>query len=321
VAASTVGRAHAQQNTKVYRIAIVSPASPVSEMNEANAMYGPFLDEFRRRGYVEGQNVVIERFSGEGRAEHYREMLSNVVRSRPDAIIAFQNQLALDLKAQTTTIPLVVGIVDPVGFGVVPNLAHPGGNITGVDGDTGLQLWGKRLALLKEAVPKIARMGLLIVPNELGKRGAAAVKEAAEKIDVALFDSQLTTPLDAAAYRRAFAAMVEERVEAVYVGSHYENWTNRRVIVSLTEHHRLPAVYGNDGFVEIGGLMAYQPDWADVRRHAADAVAEILKGTKPGDIPFYQARKFDLAINLKTAKALGIEIPNSILAQADKVIE
>jgi putative tryptophan/tyrosine transport system substrate-binding protein len=313
--------ARAQQSGKVYRVALVSPSMLLSEINETDPVYGPFFDELRRLGYSEGQNLVIERFSAEGHAERYREMVSNVVRGRPDAVAAFQTQLVLELKAQTTTIPIVGGFIDPVGSGIVQSLARPGGNITGVDGDAGLQTWGKRLALLKEAIPKLSRVGLLIVPNLYGQRGAVMVKEVSEKIGVSLLDSQLASPFDETAYRRAFATMVQEHAEAVYVGNQVENWTSRRLIVDLAQQHGLPAIYAFFRTVEIGGLISYTPDWDDVWRHTADQIDQVLKGTNAGDIPVYQARNFKLAINLKTAKALGIEIPTSLLAQADEVVE
>jgi putative tryptophan/tyrosine transport system substrate-binding protein len=314
---------YAQQSDKVYRIAIVSPSTPVIEINETNSIYGPLLEELRRLGYVEGQNLVIDRYSGEGRSEHYREVIRDVVRSNPDAVFTTQGQLVMEFKAQTETVPCVCGMIDPVGFGVVPSLARPGGNITGIDADAGLQTWGKRLGLLKEAVPTLSRVGLLIVPNALGQRGVAVLKDAADKAKLALVDSPLMNPFDEEAYRRAIASLVQAGAEAVYVGDQYENWTNRRVIVELAEKYRLATIfaYGVQDSVQIGGLMTYSPDWLDQFRQGARQIDQILKGTKPGDIPFYQARKYSLAINLKTAKTLGIEIPNSILAQADEVIE
>jgi putative ABC transport system substrate-binding protein len=164
---------------------------------------------------------------------------------------------------------------------------------------------------------------LVVVPNALGQRGAAVLKDAAVRAKLSLVDSPLTNPFDEEAYRRAIAALVQARAEALYVGDQYENWTNRRVIVELAEKHRLPTIfaYGVQDSVQIGGLMTYSPDWENQFRIAARQIDQILKGTKPGDIPFYQAREFHLAINLKTARALDIEIPNSILAQADEVIE
>jgi putative ABC transport system substrate-binding protein len=320
-AASAPASLWAQPATKVYRIAIVSPSRPVSEINESDRFYGPFFEELRRLGYVEGQNLVVERYSAGGRSERYSEVISKVVRSSPDAVFMLDTQLVLEFKAQTTMIPCVCGMADPVGFGVVPSLARPGGNITGEDADAGLAMWGKRLGLLKEAMPTLSRVGLLIVPSSLGQRGTAVLKEAAEKIGLSLVDSRLASPLDDAAYRRAFATMAQAGAEAVYVAGQAEHVANRRVIVELAEQHSLPAIFANPAYVEIGGLMAYSPDYADEFRHGAQQIDQILKGTKPGDIPFYQGRKFELIINLKTAKALGIEIPNSILAQADEVIE
>ena len=313
--------ARAQEAGKTYRIAIVRPSGPVSEINETDAQYGPFLGELRQLGYIEGKNLAVERVSADGRFEHYREIVSAVVRSNPDAVFAFSAQLTLEFKAQTTTIPAVGAVADPLALGIVPSLARPGGNITGEDAEAGLAMWGKRLGLLKEAIPTLSRVGLLILPDSLGQRGTAVLKEAAEKIGLSLVDSRLASPLDDAAYRRAFATMVQGGAEAVYVAAQAQHVTNRRVIVELAEQHSLPAIFANPVYVELGGLMAYSPDWADQFRHGAQQIDQILKGTMPGDIPFYQGRKFELMINLKTAKALGIEIPNSILAQADEVIE
>jgi putative ABC transport system substrate-binding protein len=311
----------AQQATKVYRIAIVAQATPVSEINESNMFYRPFLEELRRLGYVEGQNLVVERYyAGERSRAQYSEVISDVVRSSPDVIFVGVTTLLLDLKAQTATIPIVAAVVDdPVAWGFAESLAHPGGNITG----TALfMIGGKRLGLLREAIPKLSRVGLLNNPLTLeGQRVTAMLKEASEKAGISLVLAPLDSPYDETVYRRAFAAMVQAGAEAVYVVGQIENWANRRLIVELAERHGLPAIYSNRGFVDIGGLMDYEPDVADGFGHAADAVVQILKGTKPGDIPFYVVRKFNFVINLKTAKTLGIEIPPTLLAQADEVIE
>jgi putative ABC transport system substrate-binding protein len=314
----------AQQAAKVYRIAIVSTAAPVADISEAGiTSFRALLGELRRLGFIEGQNLVVERYSGEGRVEHYRALVADVVRSNPDAVVAAASTLMLEFKAHTTTIPIVGGIGDPVGFGIVPSLARPGGNITGASLDGGPEIWGKRVGILKEAIPTLSRMGLLVAPTVAGQRFAALVKEAADKIAISIVGSPLDSAADETAYHRAFANMVHEGAEAVYVADAAEFFPPRprRQIVELAETHRLPAIYGFREHVEIGGLMAYAADLQDAWRRVADALAEILRGTKPGDIPFYQARKFNLVINLKTAKALGIEIPNSLLAQADEVIE
>jgi putative ABC transport system substrate-binding protein len=309
----------AQQATKVYRIAIVSPATPVSEINETPRLYGAFFGELRRLGYVEGQNLVVERYFGGGQPEHYPEMVSKVVRSSPDVIFVVTLKLLLDLKAQTTTIPIVTAVYDPVAWGFAESLARPGGNITG--SALVIEIGGKRLGLLKEAIPKLSRVGLVVPPTLFGQRGTAILKEASEKAGISLVLAPFDSPYDETVYRRAFAAMVQEGAEAVYVGDPVENWANRRLIVELAEKHRLPAIYPFREFVEIGGLMAYEQDVADGYGHAADAVAQVLKGSKPADIPFYVVRKFNFVINLKTAKALNLDIPPTLLAQADEVIE
>jgi putative ABC transport system substrate-binding protein len=247
-------------------------------------------------------------------------MVGEVVRRRPDAVLAISGRgLLSEFKAQTATIPIVGHSSDPVGLGIVPSLARPGGNITRVSTDGGPEISGKSLGLLKEAIPKLSRVGLLIMQ---GESVAGVLKEAADKIGISFVGSPLDEPVDEAAYRRAFADMVREGAEAVYVapgtGAFF---VHRRLIVELLEKQGLPAIYPFSAFVEIGGLMAYVADVSDLFLHAANQIDQILKGTKPGDIPFYQARKFDLIINLKTAKALGLEMPNSLLAQADEVIE
>jgi putative ABC transport system substrate-binding protein len=284
-------------------------------------VYGALLGELRRLGYIEGRNLVVERHSAQGRFEHYGDVVGEVVRSNPDVVFAFSTELSLEFKAQTKTIPIVAATYDPLGVGIVASLARPGGNITGVDGDAGPQTWSKRLALLKETVPSLSRVGLLVVPTLIGRRGAAALEETSNKIGVSLIGAALESPFDDPSYRRAFAVMVQEGAQAVYVSAQYENWTNQQLIADLAKRNGLPTICGTEGFVEVGGLMGYQPDWPAALRHAADQIDQILKGARPGDIPFYQGSKFHFAINLKTAKALGIEVPNSILAQADEVIE
>jgi putative tryptophan/tyrosine transport system substrate-binding protein len=314
--------AHAQQTTKVYRIATVSVAVSVSEMSETGAEhYRAFLGELRRLGYVEGENLVVERFSAEGHPERFREIVGEVVRRSPDAVLAISGPgLLSEFKAQTATIPIVGHSADPVGLGIVQSLARPGGNITGVSTDGGPEIWGKSLGLLKEAIPKLSRVGLLVMRGE--KSVAAVLKEAADKIGIAIVGPPLDEPIDETAYRGAFAEMVREGAEAIYVapgtGAFF---AHRQLIVELLEKQGVPAIYPFSAYVEIGGLMAYVADVPDVFSHAANQIDQILKGTKPGDIPFYQARKFDLFINLKTAKTLGLEMPSSLLAQADEVIE
>jgi putative ABC transport system substrate-binding protein len=315
IAAATMGRAKAQQTGKVYRIAYVSPTELITEVEE------PFYKELRRLGYVEGQNLVVERFYGGGRAEHYPELARNVVRSNPDAIFAQTSRMALDIKVVTATIPIVCVSSDPVALGIAESLARPGGNITGVSADAGLEIWDKRLQLLREAVPRISRVGILASRAWSESATGAAVREAVRRAGMPLVSSPLEAPLQETEYRRVFAAMTQERADALIVGDQPENLTNQAVIVELAQEARLPAMYTYREHVESGGLIAYAFDVPEITRHAAQQIDQVLKGAKPGNIPFYQATKFELVINLKTAKALGLTIPPSLLARADEVIE
>jgi ABC-type uncharacterized transport system substrate-binding protein len=313
----------AQQAPDVYRIAIVSPTVSVAEMSETGGtQYRAFLGELRRLGYVEGRNLAIARYSGVGLTGRYAELVGEVIRGHPDVLCAATTRLTLEFKAATNTIPMVSVVEDPIADGIVTSLARPGGNITGTTVAAGLEIWGKRLELLRELLPAASRIGYLASRRAREKSPTgAAVREAARSMKISLVGPPLEPPFEEAEFRRAFAAMVGERANALIVNDQSENLANRRLIVDLAAQAGLPAIYPYSGFVEHGGLMAYAPDITDVFRHAADAVAEILKGTKAGDIPFYQATKFGLAINLKTAKTLAIEIPDSILAQAEEVIE
>jgi putative tryptophan/tyrosine transport system substrate-binding protein len=321
--AVSVARAQAQQTGKVYRIAIADGVNAVSQQTATsdNAAYRTLFEVLRRRGYAEGPNVVVERFSGQGRADYYPELVRDVVRSKPDVILAVTSRLVLDFKAATATIPVVGMMGDPVGWGIVSSLAHPGGNITGVSADAGLEMWGKRIELLKAVAPRVSRAGFLFSRRIWDAPYGAMVREATSKAGVSLIGPPLDAPLAEAEYRRVFAAMMHEGAEALLVGDQPENFTNRRLIVELTEMGRLPAISPYREHVELGGLMAYAYDLGDMGRGAADQVDQILRGTKPGEIPIYQATKFELGINLKTAKALGLTIPSSLLTVADEVIE
>jgi putative tryptophan/tyrosine transport system substrate-binding protein len=323
--AATFGRAQAQQKGKVYHIALVDARLPVIDMSETSSdpaiarAYRAFFDELRRLGYVEGQNIVVDMYSGEGRTDGIRSLARELVRRNPDVIYTLWLELLFELKAATATIPIVFLLPDSVALGVVPNLARPGGNITGTSVDVGFEGWGKRIDLLREAIPTLTRLGFLAVRNVI----APVMKEVSEKRHVSLVGSPLESGVDEAAYSRAFAVMAQEGADAVFISDEPElnSSASLRLIVELAEKHRLPAVYMLRAAVEIGGLMAYSIELLDLIQHNADVIDQILKGTKPGEIPVYQARKFELAINLKTAKTLGLEIPLSLLARADEVIE
>jgi putative ABC transport system substrate-binding protein len=284
------------------------------------------LKELRRLGYVEGQNLLIERYSGEGRAAegkaaYYPGLAREVIARKPDLILAVENHVVLDFKAETTTIPIVAGVADPVAFGIVPNLARPGGNITGVSALFDISIWSKRVELLRELAPRASRMGFLASHYAWETPMGAVVRETAQKIGVSLIGPPVDAPYHEAEYRRVLALMAKEGMEALIVGDHPDTLKNRRLIVEFAEKGRLPAIYPFREYMEVGGLMAYAFDPVDLGRHAAQQIDLILRGTKPGDIPFYQSTKLALIINLRTAKTLGIDMPSSLLASTDEVIE
>ena len=304
------------------RIAFVYPAAKVSEISvSGRPYYRAFFEELSRLGYVEGQNLGVERYSGEGRPERYAELARDVVNTHPDLILAVGARLSLDFKMATTTIPIVTIIIDPIAMGLVASIARPGGNITGVTIAGGLEIIGKRMGLLVEAMPKLSTVGYLASrPFWEDPRGAAA-REAAKRAGISLTAALLGSAFNEAEYQRVFRSMEQDRADALMVSDEPEHVTNRATIVELAAKGRIPTIYPFREFVEVGGLMAYSIDLADIYRRLANLIDKILKGANPGDIPFYQPTKFELSINLKTAKALGLEMPAMLLARADEVIE
>src|SRR5882757_2818043 len=312
----------AQQPARMQRIAFVHPFAKVSEMNVSNQTYQrAFFEELIRLGYIEGQNLGVERYSGEGQSERYAELVRNVVNTHPDVIVTLGARLSLDFKMATTTIPIVTIMFDPVAQGLVTSIARPGGNITGVTIAGGFEIIGKRLGLLIEAVPKLSSVGYLASqPYWEDIRGAAA-REAAKRAGISLKAALLESAFNEAEYQRVFRSMEQDRPDALMVSEDSEHVTNRATIVELAAKNRFPTIYPFRDFVEVGGLMAYSTDQADIYRRLANLIDKILRGANPGDIPFYQPTKFELSINLRTAKALGLELPAILLARADELIE
>jgi putative tryptophan/tyrosine transport system substrate-binding protein len=270
--AAAMGRTQAQQTGKVYRIAFAHPTAPVADQNQASKgslTIPAIFEELTRLGYVEGRNLLIERYSGEGRAAHYRELAREIVSRNPDLIIAFANNIVLDLKAATSTIPIVGIFARPVEFGIVPSLARPGGNITGVSVDVGFDQWPKRYQLLKEAVPQITRLGVLESRNSR-ERFSEEIRENALRISVSIVGPPLERPTDEQEYERVFAALAQEGAEGLTVTDESENLTHRRLIVELAAKGRLPTIYPFRQFVEAGGLMSYGSDISEGGHRIAD---------------------------------------------------
>ncbi len=312
------------QQPKMDRIAWVHPSAPLDNLRSSTDVraYRAFQDELRQLGHIEGTNLTVERYSGAGRLDLYDTLARTVVRSRPGLIFTSGVEMARGLRAATTSIPIVAILNDPVAAGLIDSLAHPGGNITGAAVDAGIEIWSKRLALLKEAVPQAKRVGLLSSPGywDIAGRAGEALRAAAPTLGL----SVVSCPVEQAAepdYRRAFATIQQDGLSALLVHDQAENFTNRKLIIELTRQCKLPTIYPYREYVELGGLMAYAVDLPDAFRHGAQYVDQVLKGAKPSDLPFYQQTRFQFLINLKTARALNLNLTTTLVGSADEVIE
>jgi len=309
--------AAAQQTKKVYRIGYLSAQDPARESARAEAI----RLALRERGHIEGQNIAIEYRYAEGKQDRFPELAAELVRLKVDIIVvAGGNILVQAAKSATKTIPIIMaGGSDPVEAGIVESLARPGGNVTGVT-NLDRELGGKRLELLKEAVPKLTRVAVLYNPNN-----PSIVRDVKEVLPVAVRALGLTLRSwevrDANGFDKVFAALNKERPDGLYVTSSPLMNANGKRIAGLALKSRLPSVYSNREAVEAGGLMYYGADLVDSYRRVAYYVDRILKGAKPADLPVEQPTKFELVINLKTAKQIGLTIPQSLLYRADKVIK
>jgi len=306
--------AEAQQAGRVWRIGMLLASDSPTLNVEA------FRQELRKLGYVEGRNILIEYRWHEGKVDRLPALADELVNLKPDLILVAGVQPTLALKAATTTVPIVfAGTADPVGMGLVSSLAHPGGNLTGFATLVPEDFGAKQVQLLKEAVPAAARMAVLIHPeNPMHRAYLPQTVAAAKKLNIRLQILEVQTPND---LDSAFAAATRERADAMQVYGDLIFSAHRTQIVALAAKSRLPVLYLYKADVVAGGLMSYGPILSDVLRRAATYVDKILKGAKPGDLPVEQPTKFELVINLKTAKALGLTIPQSLLLRADEVIE
>jgi len=319
--AAATRSAWAQALAKRHRIAIVVPAGPVAYIDDSGSRFWrAFFGELRRLGDVEGQNLTVERYSGEGRPESYANLAREVIERNPDLIVASTDAIAQAARATDSVVPIVWIGGDPVQAGLAASLARPGGNVTGVTVDAGMEIWGKRLQILKEVIPPASKVAFLAMRGQWEGPYGQQLREAGERLKISLIGMPLqeSTPSE---YQRAFAEIVHEQPGAIIVSSRGSLSPYRQLIVELVEKSRLPVMYPYRDYVNVGGLMAYEGDLGELGRRTADDVHEILKGVKPGDIPIYQPTKFELIVNLKTAVALGLTVPPSILARADEVIE
>jgi putative ABC transport system substrate-binding protein len=307
--------ARAQQAGRVYRIGVLETSPAASNAPNFDAL----RKGLRELGYVEGQNLILDYRSADGRPERYPQLVAELLRLNVDLIVTRGTPAVMAAKNATETIPVVMAASgEPVGTGVVAGLARPGGNVTGLSALT-TELVAKRLELMRETVAGIRRIAFLqdmgnpVAPSQWEEFKTAAPSLS---LEAQLFDVRKLEDIV-----RAFDTAIVQRADAILVANNTVTLTNRRQVVELAAKHRLPAMYNNREFVDVGGLMVYGVSYPDLYRRAATFVDKVFKGAKPADLPVEQPTKFELVINLTTAKALGLEIPPTLLARADEVIE
>jgi putative tryptophan/tyrosine transport system substrate-binding protein len=306
--------AAAQQAGGAPRIGLLFYGSPGS---------APELEAFRKGltdvGYIEAQNIAVEYRFADGRPERLLELATQLVALKPSVIVAPGTPAAVAAKQATGTIPIVfVGVADAIGSGLAARLARPAANVTGLTSNSA-QLGGKRLELLKAVVPKASRIAVLYNPGDSSNVLASKdLEQSAPALGLTLQRVEVRTPAE---FDSAFTAMTRGHAQALFGAAGLLTTPNRQVLVNLAAKARIPAIWGERQFVESGGLMSYAADFYDQIRRSAIYVDKILKGIPPSDLPIEQPTKLDLVINLKTAKALGLVMPGSLLLQADRVID
>ena len=307
--------ARAQPAGEIYRIGFLGNSTAALEAN----LVGPFREGLRDLGYVEGRNLVIEYRWAEGKYERFPQLVAELLALKVDVIVSAGTPAALAVKQATTTVPMVMAAVgDPVGTGLIASLARPGGNLTGLAAISP-DLEGKRFELLRELLPKLSHVSFLVNPaNALHTVSEKHAREAATVLRLKL---QFVGVRSEAEFDHAFETIARERPGAMVVLADRVFLHARQRIVDFAARHRLPTVYPYRELAEAGGLMCFGSNYPDMHRRAAAYVDKILKGAKPADLPVEQPTKFELVINLKTAKALGLTIPPSLLQRADQVIE
>ena len=311
--AATPSHAEAQSNAKMYRVGFLLGATGES----VASLFHALQDRLRELGYIEGRNVVFVQRYADGRMERLPDLAAELVRLRVDVIVTGTNLHVAAVRHATETIPIVtVFAADPVGAGFVASLARPGGNVTGLTADASPDLWGKYLSLLTEVVPRLSRVGVL--GQVASQVGFAELEAVSQNLGVALEVADLRRPED---IDRAFATMISQRVEALLVVVGPLTYLLREEIADAALKHQLPAMTNARQYTQAGLLMSYGPDVEDLYRQAATYVDKILRGASPADLPVEQPTKFELVINLKTAKALGLTFPQALLATADEVIQ
>ncbi len=311
----------AQQASRTYRVAFVLTTTPVVEMagpDPVHLLLRVFLNTLRDLGYIEGRNLILERRSAEGNFERLGEIASQLVSLDMDVIVAINTRVTERVHAVTKTIPIVqVAGMDPVVTGLARSAGHPGGNVTGLTSTPSPEIEAKRLELLKEAVPGAKRIAFLGMKSDWESVTGASVRHAADALGVRLTLAQ-HQPND---YASAFATLERGRFGAVFLAGSAPNWQHRRLIAEFAHRNRLPSASETREYPEAGGLLSYGFDIRENCRTAAQYVDRILRGAKPGDLPIEHPSKFELIINNRTAREIGLRVPRELLLRADQVIE
>ena len=314
--------ARGQQPEKQYRIAFVHSGIPADQLTETAGPFWVrrFYEVLRGLGNAEGGNLVVERYSAEGHFDRFAALAAAVVSRSPDVIVTNLNNLTKAFATATATIPIIAITGDPIAAGLVKSLSHPGGNVTGVSVNAGIEITDKRLEILKQAMPSAAKVAYLMSQDAAPDGVGLSLREAGQHLGIALIGNFLPEVNDGQLHR-TFAEMAQQQLDAAMIDEGGSFLARRALIVELAEKYRLPIVYPYRDYVDLGGLMAYAPDLGELAERLANDVHQILNGAKPGEIPYYQPTKFQLVINLKTVKALGLTIPSGVLSMADEVIE
>jgi len=304
---------------KIFRLALIHPSRPVEQMtSKGSPFYGALFSELEKLGFVEGRNLEVARYSALGSHDALHEVVHEAALLHPDAILASSGRTVLMLKKETQSVPIVGFVSDPISYGIVNSLAHPGGNITGVIVDGGIETWQNRLELLRAAKPSIKRIFQVAPRSAWESRVGIAINEAAQKVGLDLIGPPVESPHQAAEYRRAFSEV--NSPDACMINAAPENLTSRKLICELTIEARILAMAPYREFAVDGCAMSYDVNLSDLNTYAAHQIASIFQGRSPGDIPFYQPKNFSLVINSSVIERLGLTLDANILARADELL-
>jgi putative tryptophan/tyrosine transport system substrate-binding protein len=320
---ATIVSATARAGETLKRVALVSVGStPVTQMHEGSTSvyFRTFFEELRRLGYVEGKNLVVLRFTSGGQSERIPDTAREIVAAAPDVIFAFTSRMVQQLKKTTTSIPIVGYTADPISFGIVEDLSHPGKNFTGVATEASSELDGKRLSLFREFAPRASRVAVLATASYWSTVYGDTFRDAAGRLNFTIVGEPVGDPASQEAIERTFARIADEHADLLVIPDLPENNAHLRRIVELSIRENLPTVAASRLYVTAGALMSYAADPVDLVRRAAAYVDRILKGERPGDLPVYRASRYELIINRNTAEKLNLVIPPILETAADEII-